>query len=247
MIGKKIRWVESCPSTNDLARELAVAGEEEGTVVIAEEQTKGRGRRERRWHSPKKMGLYASVILRPTKPSISLLPLVAGLAVREAILEAIGVKVWLKWPNDLIWNEKKLGGILSESGFFGNRLSYVILGIGLNISHNLKDFPQEIRAIATSLKIIKKGDIEVKDILPRLWRALDGWYQLFLEGKDRKIIDSFMKNSALPIGKKITVVTEKEAVEGTFKGIDPLGGLILEERGREKSFFSAQIKHVKSD
>lgn len=246
-IGARIRWIKSCPSTNDLARELALAGEEEGTVVIAEEQTKGKGTRGRSWYSPKKKGLYASAILRPSKPTISLLPLVAGLAVREAIFKSLGIRLWLKWPNDLIWEEKKLGGILCESGFLGNRLSYVILGIGLNINHNLEDFPPEICKQATSLKLIKEEDIEVKDILQRLWPALNGWYELFLSGEEEKIIRSFEKNSALPLGKKIAVVTERGEFEGVFKGIDSFGGLVLEERGREKCFFSAQIKTVKSE
>lgn len=244
-IGTRIRWVKSCPSTNDLARELALAGEEEGTVVIAEEQTKGKGTRGRSWYSAKKKGLYASAILRPSKPAISLLPLVAGLAVREAIFESTRIRIQLKWPNDLIWEEKKLGGILCESGFLGNRLGYVILGIGLNINHNLEDFPPEIRTQATSLKLIKEEDVEVKDILPRLWPALNGWYGLFLRGEEEKIIRSFEENSVLPLGKKIAVVTEKRAYEGIFKGIDSFGGLILEERGREKCFFSAQIKTIK--
>ena len=245
-IGTRIRWLKICPSTNDLARELAIAGEEEGTVVMAEEQTKGKGTRGRSWYSPQKKGLYASVILRPLKPAISLLPLVAGLAVREAVFESLGIRLRLKWPNDLIWEDKKLGGILCESGFLGNRLSYVILGIGLNINHDIEDFPPEIRPQATSLKLIKGKDIEVNEILLRLWPALNGWYQLFLRGEEKKIVASFEQSSALALGEKIRVITEKGEFEGLFKGIDSFGGLILEERGREKSFFSAQIKIVAS-
>lgn len=245
MIGQKIQWIESCPSTNDLARGLAIAGEEEGTVVIAQEQTKGRGRKGRSWYSAKKMGLYASVILRPAKSDVSLIPLLAGLAVREAILETIRVEVQIKWPNDLIWKDRKLGGILCESGFFGNQLSFVILGIGLNIKHNPEDFPPEMKPFATSLKIIKKEDIALNDLLPRLWQALDDWYELFMEGHEQKIMDSFLENSAMSLGEEISVVTEKGVFTGIFRGIDGNGGLVLEERGEEKKFFSAEIETIK--
>jgi len=245
MIGQRIQWIESCPSTNDVARELAIAGEEEGTVIIAQEQTKGKGRKGRSWYSPKKMGLYASVILRPPKSEVSLIPLLAGLAVREAILETIGVEVRLKWPNDLTWEGQKLGGILCESGFLGNRLSFVILGIGLNIKHNLEDFPPEMRPLATSLKIIKKEDIALNDLFPRLWQALDDWYAFLVEGHEQKIIDSFLENSALSLGEEITVVTDKGALTGIFRGIDAYGGLILEEKGKKKNFFSAEIEAIK--
>ena len=247
MIGQKIQWIKSCPSTNDLARELAISGEEEGTVIIAEEQTKGRGRKGRSWYSPKKSGLYASVILRPPKAGVSLIPLVAGLAVREAILETIGVEVWIQWPNDLVWEEKKLGGILCESGFLGNRLSFLILGIGLNINHNLEDFPTEMRPLVTSLRIIKKEYIALKNLLPILWQALDAWYALFLEGKEQEIIESFLKNSALPLGEIITVVTDKGAFTGIFKGIDSYGRLILEEKVRKRTFLSAEIDTIKCE
>lgn len=245
-IGKKIRWLKTCTSTNDLARDLALDGEEEGAVVIAEEQTKGRGMRGRIWHSPRKKGLYASVVLRPSKSLISLLPIVAGLAVRDALFKSLGVRIWLKWPNDLIWRKKKVGGILCESGFLGNHPSYVILGIGLNINHNPQDFPVQIRPQATSLKIIKKEAINLETLLPGLWQALNGWYNLFLRGEEKKIISAFNKYSALPLGKEITLDTEQGVLEGIFKGINTFGGLILKEKGKERAFFSAQIKAIKS-
>ncbi len=247
MIGQKTQWIKSCPSTNDLARELAIAGEEEGTVIIAEEQTKGRGRKGRSWYSPKKSGLYASVILRPPKSEVSLIPLVAGIAVREALLDTIGVEVWLKWPNDLVWEEKKLGGILCESGFYGNRLSFVILGIGLNINHDFEDFPPELRHQVISLRMIKKENIDLQELLPKLWKAMDNWYALFLQGKEKEIIDSFLQNSSLPLGEIITVVTEKGAFTGIFKGLDLYGRLILEERVRKMSFLSSEIETIKRD
>jgi BirA family biotin operon repressor/biotin-[acetyl-CoA-carboxylase] ligase len=244
-IGVKIIRVKSCPSTNDLAKELALAGEEEGTVVIAEEQTKGRGMKGRKWHSTRKKGIYLSVILRPSHSNISLLPLVAGLAVADAVFNSVGMRVRLRWPNDLVWGKKKVGGILCESGFSGNKANYVILGIGLNLNHGRDDFPEEIRDQATSLKLISKEDMNKNFLLGKLWPALNRWYGGFLREEEEEIIHHFQENSTLPLGKEITLVTESGDVPGIYRGIDTQGGLILESQGKRRAFFSAEIKTMK--
>lgn len=244
-IGARIKRIKSCPSTNDLAKELALAGEEEGTVVIAEEQTKGRGMKGRKWYSARKKGIYLSVILRPPHSSISLLPLVAGLAVADAVFNSVGLRIKLRWPNDLVWGKKKLGGILCESGFSGNKANYVILGIGLNLNHGRDDFPEEIRDQATSLKLISKEDMDKNFLLGNFWPALNHWYGGFSQEEQEKIINRFQENSILPLGKEITLITESEEVPGIYRGIDTQGGLILESRGKRRAFFSAEIKTVK--
>jgi BirA family biotin operon repressor/biotin-[acetyl-CoA-carboxylase] ligase len=244
-IGVKIIRVKSCPSTNDLAKELALAGKEEGTVVIAEEQTKGRGMKGRKWHSTRKKGIYLSVILQPPHSNIALLPLVAGLAVADAVFNSVGMRVKLRWPNDLVWGKKKLGGILCESGFSGSKANYVILGIGLNLNHGRDDFPEEIRDQATSLKLISKEDMDKNFLLGYLWPALNYWYGGFLREEEEKIIYNFQENSILPLGKEITLVTESGEVPGIYRGIDTQGGLILESRGKRRAFFSAEIKTTK--
>ena len=246
-IGAKILRVKSCSSTNDLAKELAISGEKEGTAVISDEQTKGRGMKGRSWYSAPKKGLYLSVILRPTHSNISLLPLVAGLAVVDAVFDSVGIRVRLKWPNDLIWGKKKLGGILCEAGFLGNKVNYVILGIGLNMNHGRDDFPEEIRHQATSLKLITKEDMDENIILGNLWLALNHWYGQFLLGEGKKIVSIFKENSILPLGKEITVSTERGEVSGIYRGIDSQGGLILESRGERRTFFSAEIKTMKNN
>jgi BirA family biotin operon repressor/biotin-[acetyl-CoA-carboxylase] ligase len=244
-IGAKIFRVKSCPSTNDLAKELALSGEEEGTVVISDEQTKGRGMKGRKWHSARKKGIYLSVILRPPHSNISLLPLVAGLAVTDAVFNSVGLRVKLRWPNDLIWGKKKLGGILCEGGFSGDRINYAILGIGLNINHGRDDFPEEIRHQATSLELISKEDVDEDILLKNLWHALNQWYGRFLQNEKDKIVCHFQENSILPLGKEITLVTESGEVSGVYGGIHSQGSLILESQGKRKSFFSAEIKTMK--
>ena len=245
-IGAKIFRVKSCPSTNDLAKELALSGEEEGTVVISDEQTRGKGMKGRKWYSARKKGIYLSVILRPPHSNISLLPLVAGLAVADAVFDSTGLRIKLRWPNDLIWGKKKLGGILCESGFSGDRINYAILGIGLNMNHGRGDFPEEIRHQATSLKLIAKEDMDENIMLNNLWPALNRWYGRFLQNEKDKIVSHFQENSILPRGKEITLITESGEVSGIYRGIHSQGSLILESRGKRKSFFSAEIKTMKN-
>lgn len=246
-IGAKIHWIESCTSTSDLAKELAHEGAEEGTVVIADEQTRGRGMKGRTWYSAKKKGLYISCILRPEKTNISLIPLLAGLAVSEAIFEMLRLRIKLKWPNDLVWEKKKLGGILCETGFLGSKANYSILGIGLNISHRSEDFPEDIRAGATSLRLIAKRAIDERVLLGKLWRALNHWYCLFCQGERGRIISAFQENSTVPLGKELALVTQEGETSGVYRGIDSDGGLILEINGEKRTFFAAEIKKIKEE
>jgi len=217
---------------------------EEGTVIIAEEQTKGRGTKGRSWYSAKNKGLYASAILYPENPDISLIPLMTGLAVKKAINESLRVSVGLRWPNDLVWEEKKFGGILCESDFLGDRLNYVILGIGLNLTHGREDFPEDIRPLATSLKMITKMEINERGLLRSLWKALSHWYRLFCQGQGIKIAQSYERNSLLIPGQKLRLENDRREFTGIYRGIDQRGGLILEEKGIRTSYFSAQIKAI---
>ena len=244
-IGAKIRRIKSCPSTNDVAKELVAAGEKEGTVIISEEQTRGKGTKGRNWYSIRKKGIYLSVILYPPHPDISLLPLVAGIAVNEAIFDTLRIQTRLKWPNDIIWGREKLGGILCESGFSGDRINYVILGIGLNVRHGKNDFPDDIRHQATSLALIANKNVTESLLLSNLWRALNYWYGQFMEGKGKVIVRVFQKNSVLLLEEEITLITDKGERTGIYKGIDPRGGLILECHGEKMTFFSAEIKPTK--
>lgn len=243
-IGTIIQRVESCTSTNDLAKIRAGEGAEEGTVIISQEQTKGRGTKGRNWYSAKNKGLYASLILYPENPDISLIPLMAGLAVKEAIKESLRISVGLQWPNDLIWENKKLGGILCESDFLGNRLNYIILGIGLNLNHEKEDFPPDIRPLATSLKLITSKEVDEQALLQSLWKALDHWYRLFCQGQGMRIAQAYERNSLLSPGDKLALENERGEFTGIYRGIDSRGGLILEEGGRMASYFSAQIKAI---
>ena len=146
-VGAIVHRFETVPSTNDAARALALQGAAHGTAVLAKEQTRGRGTKGRAWHSPAGLGLYASFILRGpgggALPSPHLIPLAAGLAASDAVLETSGVECGLKWPNDIVHGGKKLGGILSEGVSGGAGGDFAVVGIGLNVGHGPDDFPED--------------------------------------------------------------------------------------------------------
>lgn len=144
-------------SSNDAAKELAAAGAPAGTVILADEQTAGRGVESRRWHSPAGAGLYLSLVLRPERlVNPLLLPILAGLGVARALrgLVSTGSRVGIKWPNDLIVGDRKVGGVLSEASWAASSLNYVILGIGINVRQKRGDFPKDLRDLAISLAMV---------------------------------------------------------------------------------------------
>jgi len=240
-IGAVIHWYETCTSTNDVAKALAQQGAREGTVVIADEQTEGKGTKGRAWFSPRSRGLYVSVILRPPSGDVSLLPLVAGLAAAEAVRSTVGLEAELKWPNDVVWNGKKIGGILCESEFVGEETRFVVLGIGLNISQSRKDFPPAIRPQAASLRMILKRDMDSERLEQSLFERLDWWYGKFVQGERAEILRAFEAKLTFPIGKVVIVRREKETLAGTFRGFDLRARMILEKDDREIFLSPAEI------
>jgi BirA family biotin operon repressor/biotin-[acetyl-CoA-carboxylase] ligase len=240
-IGDRIVWLESCVSTNDVAKDLAERGEPEGTAVISKEQTGGRGRLARRWFSSKERGLYVSLLLRPPASNISLLSLAAGVAFCEAVRISCQRRICLKWPNDLLFKGKKLGGILCEGSMIGNHPEYVVLGFGLNVSHEKGDFPDDIQGISTSIKQIIGEDPDSETVLSHLWEQLEREYDLFLRRRSRDITSAFMERSCFPPGAKLTIETVDGTVPGLFCGLDSQGGLILETASERKTYFEAEI------
>jgi BirA family biotin operon repressor/biotin-[acetyl-CoA-carboxylase] ligase len=151
--GRPLRYLAAVDSTNEVARRWAAEGAPEGAVVVADEQTAGRGREGRAWVCPRGAGLLASAIVRPQYPpsAIGGLALVAGIAAARAIQHAAGVAVGLKWPNDIIAAGCKVGGILVESECRGPRVSWAVIGIGLNVNGTREDFPSHLRPTVTTL------------------------------------------------------------------------------------------------
>jgi BirA family biotin operon repressor/biotin-[acetyl-CoA-carboxylase] ligase len=233
-VGDIIHRLGSVPSTNDSARALALDGAAHGTVVVAAEQTKGRGTKGRTWHSPAGLGLYASFILRGPGggplPFPHLLSLAAGLAASDAVREAAGFEPRLKWPNDVVHDGRKLGGILSEAVSGGESGAFAVVGIGLNVGHDVADFPDDIRSASTSVRLVAGRSIPMEALLAALCRALDRWYNVLARGARAEILRSFEARSAFAPGQALRLETAEGAFEAGYRGLDAEGRLVVARR-----------------
>ncbi len=217
------------PSTNDMAKELARQGYPEGSVLIAETQSAGRGRLGRVWESPTGAGIYLSLILRPPLPPAELpkLTLTAAVAVVEAIKEATDLEVGIKWPNDILFAGKKLGGILTEMETESDQMSHLILGIGLNI--NTPAFPEHLQTTATSLRSTGRRYSRLA-IVRAFLKAMDLYYGRFLRQEFPTILDLW-RRAAVTLGKPVTVKCGGEEISGLALDVAPDGALLVARPG----------------
>lgn len=223
---KKIHVFDDLSSTNSTARSLALQGSEEGTVVIAQTQSKGRGRFDRVWQSPKG-GVYLSFLLRPKAPveKTSLLAFVAALAVTQTV-RSYSVPACIKWPNDVIVDGKKIAGILLEAETSGTTTSYVIVGIGLNLNTNLAQLSLDVRQRSTSLRKEHGSSIEYYEFLNTLFLQFDRYYQLFSAGKFEQITEEWKQHSDT-LGKTVYLETTGDIIQGTAVDVDQSGFLLV--------------------
>ena len=228
-LGKHVYHFFKIDSTNSVAMALGENGEPHGTIVIAEEQTAGRGRAGHAWHSEKTNGIYMTVLLRPpiSPQQAPLITLAAGLAVREAILEQTGLAPDLRWPNDLLFGRKKFSGILTEMNAEQDQIHFVAVGIGINVNHDR--IPVELSKIATSLRIETKRLQSRIEIVARLLRHLDSYYNRFLNEGPESIVASFSEVSSFARGKRVRIETASETYTGTTEGLEA-GGLLRVRR-----------------
>jgi BirA family transcriptional regulator, biotin operon repressor / biotin---[acetyl-CoA-carboxylase] ligase len=227
--GKRIHHFFKTDSTNSVAMLLGEQGEPHGTVVVAEEQTAGRGRAGHSWYSEKSSGIYMTILLRPalSPQQAPLITLVAGLAVREAILEQTGLTPDLRWPNDLLFGRKKFCGILTEMNAEQDQIHFVAVGIGINVNH--EHIPDDLSAIATSLRIEAKRVFSRVEICARLLRHLETYYNRFLAEGPEPIVARFSEVSSFARGKRVRIETTNGTYLGTTAGLEP-GGLLRVRR-----------------
>jgi BirA family biotin operon repressor/biotin-[acetyl-CoA-carboxylase] ligase len=225
---RTVDWHASIDSTQRRAHELARAGAAEGTVVVAESQTAGRGRLGRAWHSPPGVNLYASVILRPplSPAVVPQLALVAGLAVARAIEACTPAQPRLKWPNDVLVGGRKVSGILTEMDAEVERVHFVVVGIGVNVNGAADAFPPELRDRATSLAIATGGPVDRAALTVGLLAALEEDYMRFLAGGFRPLRAEWERRSALA-DRAVTVRGPAGDVTGVVTGLDDDGALRL--------------------
>jgi len=223
LFGKRIYHFFKTDSTNQIALELGHAGEPEGAVLLAEEQTAGRGRAGRAWYSERAAGIYVTLLLRPRLAPVQapLLTMMAGLSAHAAIQAQTGLTLDLKWPNDLLIHGKKVGGILTEMHAEPTQVRFVIVGIGLNV--NQEKFTGELAAIATSLRIETGKTQSRLELLVRLLREFENDYNRFLREGPASVTQKFAAISSYAQGKHVRVTNGTESFAGTTAGLAPEG------------------------
>ena len=223
LFGKRIYHFFKTDSTNRVAMELGHAGEPEGAVVLAEEQTGGRGRQGRVWHSERAAGIYVTLLLRPKLGPVQapLLTMMAGLSARSAVQAVTGLAVDLKWPNDVLVRGKKAGGILTEMYAEPAQIEFVIVGIGLNV--NQEKFPGELANLATSLRIESGKQQSRLELLVRLLREFESDYNRFLSEGVSGVLVRFEEASSYAKGRRVRVTNGTETYTGTTAGLGPEG------------------------
>ncbi len=232
-------------STNTVALRLGHEGEPHGTIVLAEEQTAGRGRAGRSWHSEKTSGIYLTVLLRPPIGPVEapLITLLAGLAAYDAVVEQTDFQPDLRWPNDLLLRGRKFCGILTEMHAEPDHVHFVIVGLGINVNHTR--MPEELSAIATSLRMESGHTYSRLELLVRLLRCLDRYYNQFLAEGPESILNRFAEVSSYAHGKRVRISTATETYVGTTAGLEPNGLLRVErEDGRTQVVISGDVAEV---
>lgn len=222
MPDRELHCLAVTDSTMTVAAKLNAAGVPSGTLVVAEEQTAGKGRAGHGWYSEPAIGLYMTLIMRPgmTGDSLPLLTLATGLAVKEAVEAIVGVHADLKWPNDLLIDGKKAAGILLtyDSGA-------VLAGIGVNVNHTR--FPEDIGHLATSLRLAGKRELSREPLLVRIVESVERHAQLLASDGPRAILDAFTQASSFAAGRRVTVDLDGRSVNGSTEGLDERGFLRL--------------------
>ncbi len=227
-IGNRVHFLREVDSTNIYAFKLAREGAPDGTVVIADCQTKGKGRMSRTWQSPPGRNIYTSIILRPSvEPAVApQITLASGVAVAELLSEYCPADVTLKWPNDVLIKGKKACGILTEMRTAGEQVDFVIVGIGVNIGMKKDEFHEEFRDSSTSLNEEVGKNVSRLDFAIRLYESLEKWYNKFLSEGFSPIKDEWLKYSGI-IGKNIKVALRDDIQVGEAIGIDEYGALLI--------------------
>ncbi|RJR44945.1 MAG: biotin--[acetyl-CoA-carboxylase] ligase [Deltaproteobacteria bacterium] len=223
-----IHHFDSLPSTNDLAKELGSKDAPEGSLVVAEHQTRGRGRLGREWDSPPGAGLYVSLLLRPLLPPTEMpqITLATAVAVVRALSRTTGLAPGIKWPNDLLLDGKKLGGILTEMETESDRIRHLVVGLGLNI--NNREFPEPLDLTATSLALSTGSSCSRREILQAWLEEIEALYDLFLHQGFEVILDEWRSHN-VTLGQLVTVRQGPRVISGLALDVAGDGALLLRQ------------------
>lgn len=233
ILGKNIKYFTTTDSTNNQAKKLALQGAPDGTIVVSEEQAGGRGRLARSFFSPKYKGIWFSVILRPKflpqeAPKCTLM---AAVAITKAIKEVTGINVGIKWPNDILYDNKKLVGILTEMNAEMDCINYIVIGMGINVNIPYAEIPDDIKDKATSLSEIAGEKISRIKLLDSILYHLEQLYILAQKEGFKPILDQWRQYS-ITLNQHIKVIGTNETYTGVAVDIDDEGALLVDRNGK---------------
>ena len=240
--GRNIVLLEEVDSTNTYLRKLADKGALSGTLVTSEIQMAGKGRRGHTWISPKESNIYMSLLIRPDfAPEKSrMLTLIMALAVAEAINKVTGLSSKIKWPNDIVVNNKKVTGILTEMIINGSNKPYVIIGTGINV--NIEEFPDEIKDMASSLKIESGKEQNREEIVAETLNLFEKYFKEFLKTEDFSLMKCEYESLLVNRDKEVRVLGEKEPYRAVALGIDNEGELLVRrEDGTIEKVYAGEV------
>ncbi len=237
-IAKEIIYFNSIDSTNNYAKKEANKLEH-GTIILAEQQIAGRGRRGREWLSPRGTGIWMSLVLKPDIPPREGIKMtqIAAAAVCESIRNLTGLDALIKWPNDLVINNKKVCGILTEMAGELNEINYIVVGIGINV--NMKNFPDEIKTIATSLFIESDKKIDRKDLVVNILKKFEELYKQYIKNLDLDETLSIIRRHSAILGKNIRIIQGKLEIKAKAVDINEEGLLLVEMEDGNKELISS--------
>ena len=240
LFGHNFYFYSEITSTNDKAFSLGIADAPEGTAVIADSQSRGKGRFQRSWYSPPGVNIYTSVILRPEiEPSkASQIPIMAGVAVAQVLENICPGKIKLKWPNDVLLNEKKVCGILSQAKIIEKEIDFIVLGIGINVNIGYNQFSEGLRDSSSSLVMETGKEISRQELIISIYENLEKWYKQLLRKGFGEIKQSWLELAPM-IGQTVNIKFRDETIEGKATGLDEDGSLILFSKGNKEIKVSA--------
>jgi len=247
VVGSKFFFADEIDSTNVKAHSLAEKGTEDGTVILAEKQTAGKGRLGRQWESPDATGIYCSVILKPklALPETALITFIVAIAISEAIRECSPtLQTQIKWPNDILVNEKKVVGVLTEASAEMQHVNYIVVGFGINVNTPPEKLPQRVIFPASSLLAESGSKVDRIKLTALCLKQLDFWYNcLQTENGSEKILKRWRKLSSMT-GRKVTVQQVNGEISGTIEGVAKDGALLVKDtQNTIHTIYSGDVKY----
>ncbi|MBP3459768.1 MAG: biotin--[acetyl-CoA-carboxylase] ligase [Lachnospiraceae bacterium] len=240
--GRELYYFDSTGSTNLDVKRLLEEGAKEGVLAVAGEQTQGRGRRGRSWQSPPDTNIYMTLGLRPDfQPDLApMVTLIDAMAVAEAVEETCGLKTQIKWPNDVVIGGKKICGILTEMSAETGYIHYVVIGTGINV--NITKFPDEIKETATSLCIEKGESVLRAPIVAKTMEHFERYYERFIQTKDLSLLMEDYNRRLVNKDARVKVLDPKGEFEGTARGIDKKGQLLVQRQdGSMEEVYAGEV------